>query len=150
MKYTKTEPCSECPFRKKSLQGWLGRNSPIQMATDALSEVHLPCHVMVDYEDEDWHEKIYEDGSKVEHCAGARACAKKSGQLPRDETLRKMQEELQSSAIEECMDAPTFLNYHNNAPVKSWAMNTRAKRREQQTGTTLIFSNEEQAIKAKK
>ncbi len=39
-----TKPCSECPFRRISPEGWLGSNDPRHFAINANHEGHFPCH----------------------------------------------------------------------------------------------------------
>ena len=39
-----TTPCNECPFRRKSLAGWLGENGPVNFAVCAQIETRMPCH----------------------------------------------------------------------------------------------------------
>jgi hypothetical protein len=130
MKYEKTVPCPFCPFRKDALAGWLGANTPEQMAWDALNEIHLPCHKTVDYEKADWQRRMYLPESGAQHCAGARACAKKSYQLPRDPVLRKAQDSLFEEAVDMVMTGKEFIDYHNAARTKSWEMKRVSERRE--------------------
>lgn len=44
MKAQHTTPCNECPFRRKSLPGWLGSNDPKSFAILANRDGHFPCH----------------------------------------------------------------------------------------------------------
>src|SRR5579862_6948711 len=38
------KPCAECPFRRKSLPGWLGGLTPDEFRWLANSEARMPCH----------------------------------------------------------------------------------------------------------
>src|SRR5882762_2976657 len=40
-----TKPCKDCPFRRKSLPGWLGDNDLENFTLLAVSDVQMPCHL---------------------------------------------------------------------------------------------------------
>lgn len=40
-----TKPCKDCPFRRKSLPGWLGDNDLEDFTIAAVSDVPMPCHL---------------------------------------------------------------------------------------------------------
>lgn len=61
-----TKPCRECPWRRKSAPGYLGASNPVEFLQASESGQHMPCHMTVNYEDEDWQEK-YESAPQ---CAG--------------------------------------------------------------------------------
>jgi len=42
-----TKPCKECPFRRKSLPGYLGGNGKQEFAVIAQNEGALPCHLVM-------------------------------------------------------------------------------------------------------
>lgn len=67
MKKNLREPCSACPFRKKSMPGYVGADEPASFIATAQGDCEMPCHMTVDYDDSDWKKKLAE----VEHCAGA-------------------------------------------------------------------------------
>ena len=51
MKPPKGSPCAECPFRRKSLQGYLGANDVAEFVLAAEGgQSPMPCHMEVDYE----------------------------------------------------------------------------------------------------
>ena len=61
------KPCKECPFRRKSLAGYLGNDTPDHFAAIALiGEEPMPCHLAVDYSDPDWKQKL----DMVPQCSG--------------------------------------------------------------------------------
>lgn len=65
MKCRHTEPCAECPWRKDSLQGYLGGQSAMMYA-DAVAENEIPaCHL----------QDHGPDDPKSSMCAGALAVA---------------------------------------------------------------------------
>jgi len=42
-----TAPCSDCPWRRDSLPGWLGEHTPTEFVEMAHGEVKYHCHVIV-------------------------------------------------------------------------------------------------------
>ncbi len=42
-----TSPCSDCPFRRDSLPGWLGGNTPLDFVRMAHSETSYRCHAKI-------------------------------------------------------------------------------------------------------
>jgi len=40
-------PCSDCPWRKDSLSGWLGDTSKEDWVADAHGEARIECHVLI-------------------------------------------------------------------------------------------------------
>lgn len=61
-------PCRECPFRKTSIPGWLGPDSPAEVIAQVHSEGGYGCHMLLEGRGD-------EDGvvprEEAEHCAGA-------------------------------------------------------------------------------
>lgn len=41
-----TKPCSDCPWARRSLRGWLGSLLPMQWLQIAFSDAKEPCHVI--------------------------------------------------------------------------------------------------------
>lgn len=41
-----TTPCSDCPWRRDSLNGWLGGASPQEWIQVAHADVVVPCHTL--------------------------------------------------------------------------------------------------------
>lgn len=39
------KPCSDCPWRRDSLPGWLGSGTPASWVAAAHSDEKIPCHV---------------------------------------------------------------------------------------------------------
>lgn len=48
MKLNRHKPCNECPFRKKSIAGWLGPWDITSILFQSNSEAGLPCHKSYD------------------------------------------------------------------------------------------------------
>lgn len=113
------QPCNDCPFRKKAMPGWLGEATPESFIECIQREQPLPCHQTIDYGDPAWKEKWI--SSEIGNtCAGALILSSNMGKLPRDRAFPRMpsdRENVFATSFE-------FLEYHNNAPVKSWEMGT--------------------------
>lgn len=41
-----TSPCSDCPWARDALPGWLGANTPEEWLQFAHRDVVIPCHVL--------------------------------------------------------------------------------------------------------
>lgn len=86
------KPCRACPYRKKSLPGWLGAASPEHFMLTTFGEkpfeteagtimmpvgpeYPMPCHLTIDYEDPEWKdfwEANWAHGERTGSlCAGA-------------------------------------------------------------------------------
>lgn len=120
MRFDLRIPCPECPFRHESLAGWLGSNTPEDMAKMASAGARMPCHCTVDYEDPMWRDKMERPNSSVQQCAGALAAARHQAVLPRDTALRSQMENLDPEAMNMVMNLFAFMDHHNAAEVKSW------------------------------
>lgn len=120
MKHDLTSPCKHCPWRLHSLQGWLGYNTPEDLAMGAKMGLRQPCHMTLDYEDPMWREKMEDPTSDVQQCAGALIAGRLEYVLPRDPILRYQSDKLTQDSIHEVMPIEDFLNHHNSAKVKSW------------------------------
>lgn len=91
MKQTRKNPCNECPFRKKSIAGWLGPWTVQSILQQAHGEAGLGCHVDVEKKKNLSDEELVE---KVHICVGSIQHANKSFKSYRNPELRKMQDEL--------------------------------------------------------
>jgi hypothetical protein len=40
-------PCSDCPFRRDAIPGWLGGKTPMEFVMQAHGEVIYPCHAKI-------------------------------------------------------------------------------------------------------
>lgn len=63
-------PCSDCPFARKAVSGWLGGLTPEQSALQAAGEVKIDCHVHLGVQ-----------------CAGAAIYRSNTCKSPRDKSL---------------------------------------------------------------
>jgi hypothetical protein len=67
MLFDQKTPCRECPFRRRSLPGWLGASNPEEFLATTLADAEMPCHMTVDYEDPYWEDEL----DMAQFCAGA-------------------------------------------------------------------------------
>jgi hypothetical protein len=79
-------PCKKCPFRRQSLPGWLGADSPEGFVRNVLAEEPLPCHTTINYEEKDWAEK-WAARRIGKLCRGAAIFAANIGKKPRPASL---------------------------------------------------------------
>lgn len=81
-KLGRTKPCAECPFLRKSAPGYLGADNPIHFERSVIaSEAGMPCHMAIDYDDEDWLTSQLPDSDL---CAGS--LMHLNGQMKRPKT----------------------------------------------------------------
>ena len=119
------QPCSDCPFRRAAMPGWLGAGSPESFIDCMNRDEPLPCHQTIDYDDPDWLEKwsAQESGSM---CACALIFMANKMQRPRTRgfpTLPPDKTAVFSNTVE-------FVRYHREAGTHSWdddAQNEGAK-----------------------
>ena len=119
------QPCSDCPFRRKAMPGWLGGSSPEGFIDCMNRDEPLPCHQTIDYDDPDWLLKwsAQEAGSM---CAGALIFMANKLQRPRAKgfpTLPQNKAAVFANTVE-------FVRYHREAGTHSWdddAQNEGAK-----------------------
>lgn len=78
----KKNPCTECPFRKLSLAGWLGESSGEPESFLAPMEHHImPCHMKVKWDEEENRRLIVE--GEANPCIGALQFCQNSMKYPR-------------------------------------------------------------------
>jgi hypothetical protein len=107
------KPCSDCPFRRKAMPGWLGASSPEGFIDCMERDEPLPCHQTIDYDNNphwlvEWmHQKT---GNM---CAGALIFMANKIQQHPFQKMAKDHENVFSNTIE-------FVRYHREAGVHSW------------------------------
>jgi len=109
------QPCSDCPFRRKAMPGWLGAGSPESFVDCMNRDEPLPCHQTIDYDDPDWLAKwsAQENGSM---CAGALVFMANKLQRPKAPgfpTLPPDKTNVFANTIE-------FVRHHREAGTHSW------------------------------
>ena len=101
--------CDQCPWRKNSAPGWLGAANPEDFIQAIRQEGKLPCHAMVDYENEDWKEHL--DDDEILHCAGAILATKKMCKMPHNLEHAQLVSEAQPD--ENHMNHFEFIEHHD-------------------------------------
>lgn len=102
-----TTACAKCPWRRDSLRGWLGDETPSGFLWATQREHHMPCHCDIDYENDDWELHL----ETAAHCAGSLVHLKNNMQLPVDKVLRGMMEQVEKSD-EVFQWGKEFLDHH--------------------------------------
>lgn len=122
MKYVEpvSKVCNDCPFRRKSVAGWLGHSSPEGFIDCMQRDEPLPCHQTIDYDDPDWLTKwTRQEATGRFHgqmCAGSLIFMANKLQRPHTEgfpTLPRDMENVFSNSVE-------FVRHHREAAVRSW------------------------------
>lgn len=109
------QPCSDCPFRRLALPGWLGRGSPESFLHCIHTDDPLPCHQTIDYDDPRWKEQ-WVSQSTGSMCAGALILSANMYKLPRDPNFPRMAPDegaVFATALE-------FVRHHRESAVRSW------------------------------
>jgi hypothetical protein len=118
MKFDKKSPCSECPFRKTSIRGWLGPDDEKQVLSKVHGEGGYPCHMDLTKAPviTKGPNAGYLDTSDTQQCAGAIIHANLSHKCYRDPELRAHQDRLEGCAHEkDVLNLREFLEHHKSA-----------------------------------
>lgn len=134
MKPPKGKPCVECPFRRKSLQGYLGAATPSEFIVTAHSgRVPMPCHMEVDYERKDWKKQQ----EKVHQCSGHAIYLSNSCKMPESKDVKTLPKDTKT-----VFNWPhEMLSYHTNGKVTNIVEAQMALFSEQQAAASI--SNED-------
>lgn len=102
-----TKTCKQCPFLRTSIPGWLGDSTPEEFMETTMSDVHMLCHITINYEDPDWKEK-WLSGQSGSHCSGSAVFFANICKLSRDRNRPRLQSDKRSvfSNLQE------FLEHH--------------------------------------
>lgn len=104
-----SHPCKECPFKKGSLQGWLGPwPDSGTLHRHIMGEQDFACHMTTGTDDSD----DMPEGAR--RCAGAIMYATKSCKKFVDPVLKREQERL--APTDEIMDLFEFREHHEKKP----------------------------------
>lgn len=109
------KPCSDCPFRRKAMPGWLGAGSPESFIDCMQRDEPLPCHQTIDYDNPHWLvEWMHQKNGNA--CAGSLIFMANKLQRPHTPgfpTMEPDHETVFSNTVE-------FVRYHREAGVHSW------------------------------
>lgn len=111
-----TKVCNDCPFRRKSMAGWLGGSSPEGFIDCMQRDEPLPCHQTIDYDDPDWLVKWMEQEDTGKMCAGSLVFMANKLQRPHAKdfpTLPRDLENVFSNSVE-------FTRHHRESATWSW------------------------------
>ena len=126
------EPCNQCPYRRKSLAGFLGSANPEEFMEATLKDYPMPCHKTINYHDPDWKEAweelVADDilnkeraDTKEKHCAGAAIFFANIVKWSRDPMRPKLpadRELVFTGPVE-------FIAHHYSSGVGSWPEPTK-------------------------
>lgn len=102
------KPCKECPWRKDSIPGWLGDSTPLEFLQLNESEQHMPCHLTVDYESDDWEELVQDAPA----CAGRLVHLKNRCKQPMDPSLAEAMKGVEADHDKIFFDPSEFFRHH--------------------------------------
>lgn len=124
MKPAPKVPCRECPFRRAAPNGYLGAASPDSFISSTLTtEVGMPCHLTVDYEDTDWKASME---TAAHRCRGSLIFLKNSCKLPRTPEYSAAVRETAADRETVFANAMEFLAHHK-APIQPPTKRKRGK-----------------------
>ncbi len=89
------KPCSDCPWRRTSLNGWLGGSTIGDWIQVAHSDRRIACHVI-----------------ENQQCAGAAIYRANVGKLPRGRTIIVLKKDMNAVFA----TPAEFAEHHNNPP----------------------------------
>ena len=111
MKSPTGNPCRECPFRRKSLAGYVGATTPEEFLASSHSAAEpMPCHMEVNYERKDWQAQA----KKVHQCSGHAIYLENVCKVPRTDDVKTL------PADKELVfgNGYAFLEHHGGDPVE--------------------------------
>lgn len=105
--------CPVCPFRKTSLNSWLGSYTVSSVLDTIWKGLPFFCHTRASYNRDDWAEKLEANGKL---CLGGLAFSDKIMAPPSDDPeVRAARESIDKSQIE-CMEPKEFQAHHSQPP----------------------------------
>lgn len=124
------EPCNQCPYRRKSAPGFLGKSTPEEFMQSTMADYPMPCHKTIDYNDKKWKEKwealIVDDefdpglqlsiSPREKHCAGAAIFFSNISKRTRD----KMRPRLPPDEVLVFNSQKEFIDHHRSLGIGSW------------------------------
>lgn len=113
MNYCKT-PCSDCPFRKDSIAGWLSEYTTQDLHSLVMNEIPFPCHMTHDRDLE------FDEAGEAETplCAGALRYMRKAGKSPRRQDLAFLLKSIDRNDCENILSVPEFFKHHSAEEIE--------------------------------
>ena len=93
-------PCSDCPFARKSLAGWLGSLNPMRWIQIVMGDGRIDCHTRIPMQ-----------------CAGAAIFRANVCKVPRSSDVLQ---DLGLDRIRVFATPQEFLDHHENGKARSW------------------------------
>ena len=120
-------PCNDCPFRRRSMQGWTGGAPPEGFVESALTDYAdynfgsgpqvAPCHKTIDYSDPDWQTTQADDAAA---CAGSLIFARNNWKSPRDPERAAAVAKVERNTEDVFATREEFIAHHRGGEFKSW------------------------------
>lgn len=118
-----TTPCNECPFRRKSLPGYVGGHTDASEIIDYGHEgIRFPCHMAVtslteefkDDEGMDEEDAFNRATEEAPVCAGSIAFMNNSAKMSQDPKLKALQDQIGKRA--DVFNWPQEMMKHHHGP----------------------------------
>lgn len=106
-------PCKKCPWRRDSLPGWLGSDTPEGFLQTTIAGAHMPCHCAVDYEQRHWEDQI----ANAPHCAGSLVFLTNICKLPHDDRIVEFRRQVEADRTLVFATPQQFLDHHNRTAI---------------------------------
>jgi hypothetical protein len=100
-----TGPCSDCPWSRKSVPGWLARMTPEEWIACAQGDGLIECHTKKASDGEAWQ------------CAGAARFRSNILKVPRDPNILQ---NLKADVVRVFASVGEFLTHHTGKPHDKW------------------------------
>lgn len=104
--------CKECPFKKTSVQGWLGTAShDPELFLKSIENQPTPCHMAI----QNWNDADEIDKkSWSSPCVGSLKFMRNSSKLPREQRYRKMRDGVEKDST--CFETrQEFIDHHGKS-----------------------------------
>ena len=109
MKLKRKKMCKECPFSRKSLKGYLGgEDSPTNFVLGVLQETRMPCHMTVNYEEDDWRDQL----ESAHRCVGSLIFMRNSCKSPQDKELAAAVNQFKTDKETVFSNLQEFISHH--------------------------------------
>ena len=105
----KNKHCSECPFRKDSMKGFLADYTPQSLHNIVMNEQHFPCHKTLP---NNLLSLTPTEAEKYPRCVGPIAYMKKGCKLPYSKDLKNYMDQLPQETLDNTLSIPEFFKHH--------------------------------------
>lgn len=119
-----SKPCNDCPFRRKSVQGWLGASSPEEFMAQTMGDFPMPCHNTIMYID-GWEQR-WANNEEGKLCAGSLIFFSNTLKVSRDRDRPR----LATDRVNVFTNTQEFIEHHHSGPFKSWDRDSDDRRTE--------------------